>query len=70
MHDSVPPAMRAELRNQIACVLHTSEGIINAKCIEVQMQDGSGECGILQLYLLQHLLVEDNQVHVVIIRQV
>ena len=46
IYDSLPPAMTPKLRNQIACLLCTSESVINAKYIDVQMQDGSADCGL------------------------
>ena len=38
--------MTAKVRNQIACLFFTSENAINVKYIDVQMQDGSADCGV------------------------
>ena len=46
VYDSMPPAIMAKVRNQIACLLFTSENAINVKYIDVQMQDGSADCGV------------------------
>ena len=45
-YDSLPPAMTGKLRKKIACLLYTSESIINAKYVNVQMQDGSADCEV------------------------
>ena len=43
----MPPATTAKLRNQIACLLFTSENAVNVKYIDVNMQDGPADCGVL-----------------------
>ena len=49
VYDSLPPAMTTKLRNQKGCLLCTTESIIKAKYIDVQMQDDSADCGVFAL---------------------
>ena len=53
--DSLPPAMTMKLRNQIACLLCTSESIIKANYIDAEMQDDSADCGVFALAFLSTL---------------
>ena len=47
--DSMPPAPTTDLLNQVAALLCSPQDTVKVKYIDVQMQDGSSDCGLFAI---------------------